>query len=203
MKPELKRIELALQQASKQYVVVPNRPTSAHDRHPASSSPTLKTEFLDTNTSLFATNSAPAVLAASGNHSLPSPQENHHFVTLTNSALSVNLLQDLQTMVAEWGTALETVLQQIQVVYEEGPIVNGWLESCNETTNAAYRLCGLDEEGQIWNRACPPAQVPDISLAIVRYQRLQTLLARKQSLENRLSILTETLVDVHGRVTGE
>lgn len=130
--------------------------------------------------------------------------ERHHpFVALTNSALATNLLKDLQVQVQTWVVNLEAILQQIQVVYEEGPLVDGWLESFNADQPAAtgYRLCGLAEDGQVWSRPCPPSQVPDISLAIVRYQRLQTLLRQKQQLESLLGRLTESLVDLHGKLT--
>lgn len=201
MKPELKRIETALQQASEQYVTAREDLSSGFDRHAATDAThTLKTEFLDTNTSLLAVSAAAPEPVSSGYHrSLPS-QENHRFIALTSSALSINLLNDLQTMVTEWAATLEAILQQVQKLYEEGPIVNGWLESCNATTTATYRLCGLNEDGQVWYRSCPPDQVPDISLAIVRYQRLQTLLTQKRSLESRLSSLTEALVNVHGKM---
>ncbi|NES96440.1 MAG: hypothetical protein F6K32_14640 [Desertifilum sp. SIO1I2] len=72
-----------------------------------------------------------------------------------------------------------------------------------ETRGAGYRLCGLGEDGQLWFRPCPPEQVPSVSLAIARYQKLRQLLARKQYLETRLSQLAETLVILHGHLQEE
>jgi hypothetical protein len=170
-----------------------------------------------------------------------------------NPALATNLLKELQSIVLNWQQDLQQVLRQIQDLYLEGPIVDGWLESytCQDgeapefrhaevdclmnyveklstnsepsetdttpaygtqqqseairasaqanPTGAGYRLCGLNEDGQLWFRHCPAEQVPAVSLAIVRYQRLRTLLSRKQDLENRLCHLSETLVMVHSQ----
>jgi hypothetical protein len=46
-----------------------------------------------------------------------------------NPALAMNLLQEIQVHVAGWQQELQTIMQQIQDLYLEGPIVNGWLES--------------------------------------------------------------------------
>ncbi len=152
-----------------------------------------------------------------------------------NPALAMNLLQDLQETVANWQAELQQILQQIQGVYLEGPIVNGWLESnpwetevggtatlrhgevdrlmdyvqeiCEtggtvsyQTPRSGYRLCGLDNAGKVWSRPCPPDQVPSVSMAIARYQKLRQLLGRKQYLETRLGQLAETLIVLHGHI---
>ncbi len=46
-----------------------------------------------------------------------------------NPALAMNILQEIQEQVAGWQYELHNILQQIQDIYLEGPIVNGWLES--------------------------------------------------------------------------
>ncbi|QLE49302.1 hypothetical protein FD724_15140 [Nostoc sp. C057] len=46
-----------------------------------------------------------------------------------NPALAMNLLQEIQETVAGWQIELQNILNQIQDIYLEGPIVNGWLES--------------------------------------------------------------------------
>jgi hypothetical protein len=46
-----------------------------------------------------------------------------------NPALATNLLKEIYDIVAGWQVELQQVLKQIQDVYLEGPIVNGWLES--------------------------------------------------------------------------
>lgn len=119
--------------------------------------------------------------------------------------LPLNVLQQIETQVKSWQGTLQQILHQIQLLYREGPIVDGWLESYvpqaehaeqepSVSSTAGYRLCGLNERGQLWFRHCPPEQVADVSLAIVRHHKLQQLLSQKQSLENRLNQLTQSLI---------
>ncbi len=152
-----------------------------------------------------------------------------------NPALAMNLLQEIQETVAGWQTELQDILNQIQDIYLEGPIVNGWLESnptepepggtatlrhaevdrlmnyveeicatggkvSYQSSITGYRLCGVDDAGKVWSRPCPPDQVPNVSMAIARYQKLRQLLGRKQSLETRLSQLAQTLVVLHSHI---
>lgn len=157
-----------------------------------------------------------------------------------NPALTVNLLKEIQTIVEVWQQELQQLSRQIQNLYQEGPIVDGWLESYTqpegsapqfrhaevdclinyveqewghapespsasetpqppkpELNSAGYRLCGLNEDGQLWFRHCPPEQVVVVSLAIARYQKLQTLVTQRQQRESRLSHLAETLIQIH------
>ncbi|MBF2017523.1 MAG: hypothetical protein IGS23_20405 [Rivularia sp. T60_A2020_040] len=152
-----------------------------------------------------------------------------------NPALASNVLLEIQEIVAGWQTELHTIVRQIQDLYLQGPIVNGWLEShekepqpqatatlrhaevdhlmnyveeiCaaqtqakSESKRTSYRLCGLDPNGEVWCRPCPPEQLPSVSMAIARYQQLRQLLARKQKLETHLNQLAETLVVLHGHI---
>ncbi|MHC5733560.1 hypothetical protein [Nostoc sp.] len=152
-----------------------------------------------------------------------------------NPALAMNLLQEIQETVAGWQTELQNILKQIQDIYLEGPIVNGWLESdpqepepggtatlrhaevdrlmnyveeicasggkvSYQSSITGYRLCGVDDAGKVWSRPCPADQVPNVSMAIARYQKLRQLLGRKQSLETRLSQLAQTLVVLHSHI---
>jgi hypothetical protein len=48
---------------------------------------------------------------------------------VANPALASNLLIEIQQIVAGWQVELQTIVRQIQDIYIEGPIVNGWLES--------------------------------------------------------------------------
>ncbi|TAF03830.1 MAG: hypothetical protein EAZ77_16655 [Nostocales cyanobacterium] len=152
-----------------------------------------------------------------------------------NPAFAMNLLQDIQQTVADWQTELQTILQQIQDIYLEGPVINGWLESnpqepepggtatlrhaeverlmdyveeiCEpgdkvsyQSSRTGYRLCGIDTTGKVWSRQCPVDQVPGVSMAIARYQKLRQLFGRKQSIETRLSQLAETLIALHSHI---
>ncbi|GAB4374983.1 MAG: hypothetical protein Kow00121_20120 [Elainellaceae cyanobacterium] len=157
-----------------------------------------------------------------------------------NPNLAIGMLQEIETLVRGWQQELSQIVQQIQAIYQEGPIVDGWLESCStgglppsqsidismlrhaeiehlmtfieqlcngdpnpippDFQRTSYRLCGLDSDGQIWSRPCPPEQVPYVGLAIARYQKLRTLLAKKQTLENRLMGLVEMLTVLHAQI---
>lgn len=46
-----------------------------------------------------------------------------------NPSLASSLLSEMQTIVDHWQTELNQILRQIQDLYLEGPIVDGWLES--------------------------------------------------------------------------
>lgn len=157
-----------------------------------------------------------------------------------NPNLAIGLLKEIETLVRGWQKELEQTVQQIQAVYQDGPIVDGWLESyppgesvippaasvsmlrhaeiehlmefieqicqaeqfqiTEDMRRTSYRLCGLDPDGKVWSRPCPSEQVPYVGLAIARYQKLRTLLVKKQSLENRLTSLVEALVNLHNQV---
>ncbi len=56
-----------------------------------------------------------------------------------NPALAMNILQEIQGIVANWQAELQKIIRQIQDLYLEGPIVNGWLESqtSNKPANTA------------------------------------------------------------------
>lgn len=63
-----------------------------------------------------------------------------------------------------------------------------------------YRLCGLDADGQLWSRPCPSERVPQVSLAIARYQRLRQYLARRYEIESRLDRLAQSLITVRSEL---
>jgi len=148
--------------------------------------------------------------------------QNHRQV---NPALATNLLREIEAVIVGWQRELKQILMQIQNLYLEGPMVDGWLEcqdpdptktlppnaraqiEANYGNNVSYefprpgyRLCGRDREGRIWSKACPPQQVASVSMAIARYQKLRQLLKKKHNLEQRLSQIAETLVLVHSRL---
>jgi hypothetical protein len=167
----------------------------------------------------------------------PSFSSHRHAV---NPNLAVGLLKEVEAVVLRWQLDLEQTILEIQALYLEGPIVDGWLEShpygspqvmqaigtatlrhaeidrlmeyveeicrvpqtldLGEVPRTGYRLCGLDADGQLWSRPCPPQQVPYVSLAIARYQKLRILLAKKQNLETRLNQLIQNLTMLHGQM---
>jgi hypothetical protein len=220
MKSDLKRIEAALQQATRQPICSGNLSPSL---------PLAENPFVNWDGSVHATaaevglaTGEAAALAGSSAATLeemtqismalsrtaaiaPTPDLPDFVVRVSESsrqqamatpALANNLLSDLQHRVEEWTLSLQEILEQIQALQAEGPIVEGWLES----SGATYRLCGVNEDGQLWHHPCPNETILDTSLAIVRYQRLQQLLSHKRSLEIRLTYLTETLLSTYSRL---
>lgn len=241
MKPKLQRIETALHQLGQPQPTDSPR-TSASAGHQADSvegQPRSKPDADELSFSM-AVQPYPARKHQGKTPSLPklkplSISEHRH---AANPALAMNLLEEIQEIVARWQQELQTILRQIQDIYIEGPIVDGWLEShardakeaqgtvrpttvdrlmdyveeewtqpdtkvSVESPRTGYRLCGLDASGQFWTRPCPPDQVPSVSLAIARHQKLRQLLNRKQELETRLSQLAETLIVMHSHLSNE
>ncbi len=109
----------------------------------------------------------------------------------TNPMLPLELLQNIGQEVIVWQEALKEVHQKIQTLYQEGPILNGWLEKHSDA--GVYQLCGLDPTGQSWRRPCHPDQLQPAGLAIGRYKKLRLLLGEKQRLDQRIKRLSETL----------
>ncbi|MEB3273176.1 MAG: hypothetical protein ACO4CG_08325 [Prochlorothrix sp.] len=120
----------------------------------------------------------------------------------SNPCFAMSLLQDIAVVVQQWQLELEEVHNQIQAIYMEGPIVDGWLEADTATDGSVtgYRLCGLNQNGQLWSRPCPPDQLAGLSVAIARYQTLRQTIAQKHRLEVRLKQLGETLAVLRSRI---
>ena len=59
-----------------------------------------------------------------------------------------------------------------------------------------YRLCMIDQMGKVQSRPCPSEQVPAVSIAIARHQKLRQIIARKQQIEQQLQFTTDALTDV-------
>ncbi len=239
MKPELQRIETALHQLTQ---------ASSTDSQQTSATVANPTNSVEGRSQGNREGSEPSFSVAVQ----PFPARKHHGKTPTlpkfksptfsnhrhaaNPALAMNLLEEIQEIVGGWQKELQTIVRQIQDIYMDGPIVDGWLEShareaqeaqttvrqaevdrlmdyveevlnqpdakvTLESPRTGYRLGGLDADGQFWARPCPPDQVPSVSLAIARHQKLRQLLSRKQDLEIRLSQLAETLVVMHGHLS--
>ena len=49
-----------------------------------------------------------------------------------NPALAVNLLKEIEALVSGWQGELQQILKQIQDIYLDGAIVDGWLESYSQ-----------------------------------------------------------------------
>ncbi|MBD2101453.1 hypothetical protein [Leptolyngbya sp. FACHB-261] len=128
----------------------------------------------------------------------------------TNPLLAASLIETLRGRVLAWQAELTQLAQQAHALHNEGPLLDGWLESYelpgvrvtepqlqSDTRpgwQQRYRLRGIDEQGRNWCRDCPPDQVPSASLAIARAQKLRHLLSRQHELEDRLANLAEELI---------
>lgn len=150
MKPKLKRIETTLNQMHSPPSPQPALPNALLAANPPASS--LADRVLSFK---IQARSAPAPVAASSvlvanaaqepihaasidedcsQGNLPAlPDVNApHFTTqrqTANPALALNLLKEIETIVNQWQHDLQDLGRQIQALYDEGPIVDGWLES--------------------------------------------------------------------------
>ncbi|MFQ3616827.1 MAG: hypothetical protein SNJ57_00480 [Cyanobacteriota bacterium] len=90
---------------------------------------------------------------------------------------------------------IDALMGYVQTLCDTAP--DGMIQGA---PRAGYRLCGLDADGKVWSRECPPERVPQVSLAIARCQKVRQLVTRKNDLESRLSKLAERLVSVHSEL---
>ncbi|XGV99423.1 MAG: hypothetical protein ACAF41_10860 [Leptolyngbya sp. BL-A-14] len=138
---------------------------------------------------------------------------------VSTSGSALEQLKAIEQVATGWQDELQQLLQQMEAIYTEGPIVAGWLEAYDSPKDAAqtiqpasnlshpmvapdsavgsFRLCGVGDDGQLWFRHCPAEQVAAVKLAIDRHERLKHLLARKQQLDAHLGKLAEALVIIH------
>jgi hypothetical protein len=175
-----------------------------------------------------------------------------------NPALALNLLTEIQTAVTTWQAQLRQIVQAMHLLYAQGPMVDGWLESslaatgtetgaetgaatssaifrhgdadalmqyvealetvsaegivCDRSSKVAssggsanavaqYRLCSLDETGNVRSWPCAPEQMAIVSTAIARYQKFKQLIDRKQCLEAKLQLAVDELTSVRTVLT--
>ena len=224
MRLELKQIEATLQQVAAQNAVNGEQISLDHKKESLSSSPreipasthasetSLKPQqplsALKVPSSAVTSNTKTPALPNIKQSSLSS---HRHGI---NPNLPMTLLKEIEAMAAGWQSELKQILQQIQDIYLEGPIVEGWLESAEEAKPQGeekintsptpffrgYRLCGIGGDGKLWSRSISSQQVAEVSLAIARAQKLRQFLQRQQQLEHRLSELAEMLILVQGNL---
>ena len=226
MRLELKRIEATLQQIAAQNATNGELPPSlqhyqkkdslSRETTDQSDGETAKKVLRDPLSELKLRSQSAVVPAQTKSPTLPKLKEpsfssHRHGI---NPNLPMTLLKEIEATVAGWQAELKQILQQIQEVYQEGAVIEGWLESAEDgkpqgeaVANASpnpffrgYRLCGLDKDGKLWSRSVTPQQLPEVSLAIARHQKLKQFLTRKQELEHRLNELAEMLILVQGHL---
>lgn len=59
-----------------------------------------------------------------------------------------------------------------------------------------YRLCRLDESGQVRSQPCPPEQMGTVSMAIARYQNYKQLLNKKEAIDAKLKQTVDLLTGI-------
>jgi hypothetical protein len=148
MKKDLRRIEETLLQLNKKVPTLLTAPTSEletphqtvsfdlHTKPPkanakrdgiiepeVSESPILETTVTMAHVNVPDTEPKPLNLPK-----LKTPNFTSHR-NAANPSLASSLLVEMQTIVESWHTELNQTLRQIQDLYLEGPIVDGWLES--------------------------------------------------------------------------
>lgn len=136
-----------------------------------------------------------------------------------NLILATHMLQEMYKLVTQWQQQLQQIERDRHNISASGPVLAAWLESrsfkLSNTTGraiptpyitvdvdgltavdpqAGYRLCGLDEHGQLWTRPCPMTEILSVSQAIARYQQLKDLTERQQKIELRVRHILEDLV---------
>jgi len=139
MKPELHRIETTLEQLAYSQTT--------------DSSPRQSTRHQDTDTPSFsmAVKPFPANKHQGKTPTLPkikAPSFSNHRHS-SNPALAMNLLKEIEDIVAGWQKELKTVLKQIQDIYIDGPIVDGWLESHLRESQQAQEVVRLAEDDRL------------------------------------------------------
>lgn len=121
-------------------------------------------------------------------------------------------------MVTQWQQELAQIDRDRIEITNSGTILAAWLESRTFKRNASgqaipnpyvtvdaiglatvdpqagYRLCGLDEHGQLWTRTCETSEILSVSQAIARYQQLKDLTDRQQQVEQYIRQVLEDLV---------
>jgi hypothetical protein len=135
-----------------------------------------------------------------------------------NPILAIHMLKEIHTMVTGWQRELQEIAQASLSITTSGTVLAAWLESRTfkrgsngeaiptpyETVDATdvetidpqagYRLCGLDEYGNLWTRPCQMSEILIVSRSIARYQQLKDLTDRKQKVEQCIRQVLEDLV---------
>lgn len=77
-------------------------------------------------------------------------------------------------------TSLNNTVQAI------GVRESGSAEGETKVATTTYRLCYMNEDGQVMSQPCPPMQMGMVSMAIARYRKFRQLTSKKQAIEAKL-----------------
>jgi hypothetical protein len=178
MKPGLQRIEATLnqlyahspRQVATSFQIIPSRQKSSQELtfqasstqvysfqvRPASSSPTYKAVNDQKKETV-----TPFPIQTPRVHRLTLPKSkrptfsNHRHAA--NPGLALSLLKEMEGIATGWQAELQKILLQIQEIYLEGPIVDGWLES---NTHESDLLPHLEQKLESLTAKFPEATAP-------------------------------------------
>lgn len=109
-----------------------------------------------------------------------------------NPAIALNTLTDLYQKVQQYQVKLRKLVQKIQQIYAEGPVVSGWLAS-EASLNAAVRHSDSVEHGRNGQTsrqgeapASSPTTVKDMDVALFRHGDADDLMNYLSALENSM-----------------
>ena len=132
MKPELQRIETALNQLV-QPQTTDGRKTSATVEHQTDNleegqhhRPEKREPSFSVSVQPFPARQQPGKTPTLPKLKPAKISEHRH---AANPALAMTLLKEIEEIVTRWQQELQTTVRNIQDLYLEGPIVDGWLES--------------------------------------------------------------------------
>jgi len=148
MKPELQRITATLDKLNQEY----------HTKEIAPSF-TVNRENMNKTKDKSLTFSLPKIK--------PIPLTNHH--NTPNPALARNILKEIDSKIAIWEQKSHQIQQEIQELYLEGPIVDGWLESQVQSFDTNTPVHSTSEQVIVY---VDLMKVADFGLEFVRRKKL-------------------------------
>ena len=90
----------------------------------------------------------------------------------------------------------DALLQYIDSLDSSSALPDSAAKVVSHNQGTAYRLCRLDENGQVLSQPCPPEQMGVVSIAIARYQKFKQLLDQKEAVDAKLKQAVDQLTSV-------
>lgn len=114
---------------------------------------------------------------------------------LESTAETASTAQTPETTLLRHGDT-NTLLQYIELLDSHSKQQNIQKNREPRSSNTEYRLCKLDENGQVRSQPCPPEQTGTVSIAIARYQKFKQLLDQKEAVDAKLKQAVDLLTGV-------
>ena len=111
-----------------------------------------------------------------------------------NPALALNLLQDIQTVVTIWQKQLRQIVKAIHLLCDQGPMVDGWLESSVEAAKAKS-----ETEALLWRHGEAEALLQQVEA--LEQRQFET--ATEGADENRPAQYRLCSLDAEGRLRSQ